>query len=235
MISPPPLLLLILLLLLLLLILPNINSSTSTTNDQQSPPGLYFYVNQHENVCFVEEITVGATFIATYKHPDAQTKGLKLVLYSPDKKELVSKLALTQGRIAFAAITNGEYKFCIETPDRDSDAYRRPWPATSRTAKVYLKLQVVSSDDLGQISGDIARSHHVLGLKDKLEALSRNVDILLRDVSLARERETHFREQSERINSRVVHWSVFQTCILIISAVLQSLYLRAYFKRKKIA
>ena len=201
---------------------------------REAAGGVFSYVQQNEPACFLEEVTVGSTMVATYAHPEALAKPLELVVRAPDGKE-ARQVARKGGRFAFAATMSGEHKLCVQavvsTPPR-------PWPAASRSAKFYLRLETISNDDSSAAlatGADVAKQSHVKNLEQKLVTLARDVDALLRDVRLAKERETHFRDQSERINASVVHWSIFQTLVLVLTGVFQSLYLQRYFRRKKIA
>ena len=165
---------------------------------------------------------------------EAALKPLELVVRAPDGRE-AKQVARKGGRFAFAATSSGEHRLCVQavvtTP-------ARPWPAASRSAKFYLKMETISNDDSAAALAtgtDVAKQSHVKNLEQMLVSLARDVDALLRDVRLAKERETHFRDQSERINASVVHWSIFQTLMLVLTGVFQSLYLQRYFRRKKIA
>ena len=212
---------------------------TAPPEPEEGPSGMYFYIHLREVVCFVEEVAVGGTLVATYAHPEASIKALSLVVTTPDGRELVDPMR-AQGRFAFAAAGSGEYRVCVGPARTGATAEsRRPWPAASRTAKVHLRLEVLSNEESGPAAsgdgGEVARHSHVRNLEQMLLMLGHEIDLLLDDVQLARERESHFREQSDRINARVVHWSVLQTLVLVVAGAVQSLALHRYFRAKKIA
>jgi hypothetical protein len=196
---------------------------------------LFFYLSESEPVCFLDDLAMGSTVLIKYKHPDAElgSKPVKITISTSDHQVVLEKRALASGRLAYAAKTQGEHSICA------SSVAGSNWPANSKTSKMYVKIDIVSSASaaVGEVvvEGNIAKVAHVKGLEAELNDLAGVVDLLLQDMELARERETHFRLQSERINSRVVWWSVAQTGILLLAAMMQSLHLHAFFVGKKMA
>jgi hypothetical protein len=190
---------------------------------------LFFYLAEAEEICFIDDLALGSTLVVKYIHPDVNSKAVVLKILSPTGKVASTKRAADAGRLAFASAEAGEHKVCIS-----ADAQAKAWPAASKTAKISVKLDVVSAT-VDVADSNLAKQSHVKGLETELNDLASVVDLLLKDMELARQRETHFREQSERINSRVVWWSLLQTAILIAAGVLQSIHLQSFFYSKKIA
>jgi len=65
----------------------------------------------------------------------------------------------------------------------------------------------------------------------KLEDLS---DSVVNDFAYMRQREEEMRDTNESTNSRVLYFSVFSMCCLLGLATWQVLYLRRFFKAKKL-
>lgn len=92
---------------------------------------------------------------------------------------------------------------------------------------------IAHSEDLQNMEGLISNDQ-VKSLDEELRILANMMDLIIKDMELAKEKEAHFRNQSEKINSNVVIWSVLQTIFLISVAVMQSMNLKNFFKSRKI-
>jgi len=191
---------------------------------------LFFYLSEAEPLCFLDDVVEGATILVKYAHPSTSSLPVVVRIHDPHGVVVSERRAAETGRLAYAAKEVGEHKICTL-----ADPKAKSWPAATKTAKFSIKIDIVSSTTAEVADANIAKLSHVKGLETELNELASVVDLLLQDMQLARQRETHFRDQSERINSRVVWWSVLQTLILIVAGVMQSLHLRAFFISKKIA
>ena len=56
----------------------------------------------------------------------------------------------------------------------------------------------------------------------------------MQDFAHMRQREEEMRDTNESTNSRVLYFSIFSMCCLLALATWQVLYLRKYFKSKKL-
>jgi len=65
----------------------------------------------------------------------------------------------------------------------------------------------------------------------RLEDLSESI---VQDFAHMRQREEEMRDTNESTNSRVLYFSIFSMCCLLGLATWQVLYLRKYFKSKKL-
>jgi len=192
---------------------------------------VFFFVSRAEPVCFMDELLQTATLIITYKHEDFETKPLEAKVLHQGILVRTTKLDEKAGRVAFAAEETGAYRICIQAEEGSN------FPAVGQ-AKVYLQTQVLpnSVHDEAEVGEPVvAKQKQVVSLQEELQRVSESIDMLLKKIQIARERETHFRDQSERINERVVWWSIAQTLVLIIAGAFQSVHLHRFFLQKKIA
>jgi hypothetical protein len=195
-----------------------------------SGSNLYFYVSQTEPSCFIDELSAGATLFTTYKHDEFSVKPLLIIVSYQGDVVASTKITAASGKFAHAAAASGEYRLCIIAEDPN-----KPWSlGGSRSTKFYFKSQILinTSDEEAE---ELAKHAHVVPLEQELQIVSNAVDLLLYNIELAREKETHFREQSEIINSHVVWWSIAQTIFLVIVGAFQSVHLHNFFLVKKIA
>jgi hypothetical protein len=79
--------------------------------------------------------------------------------------------------------------------------------------------------------GDAAKLKPLEAELKRLEDLSESI---VQDFAHMRQREEEMRDTNESTNSRVLYFSIFSMCCLLALATWQVLYLRKYFKSKKL-
>jgi hypothetical protein len=194
---------------------------------------VYFYVTRNDPACFVDEVMQTATLLVKYKHEDFATKPLRFKLTMDGTPVKTESITAREGRFAHAALTTGSYRLCVEVDDSKQGS---SFPMMAN-AKFYIQTQVLtgSTQDSDVDFPDVVKAKQVISLQQELEKVKETVELLLRKLQMARERETYFRDQSERINERVVWWSIAQTLFLIIAGSFQSVHLHNFFLQKKVA
>lgn len=55
-----------------------------------------------------------------------------------------------------------------------------------------------------------------------------------REQALQRDREVHFRKQSEALSSQTIRWPIIQGIVLVGTAIWQMNHLKNFFKAKKL-
>ena len=91
--------------------------------------------------------------------------------------------------------------------------------------------------DVGETTIDyneVAKKEHLSTLEVEIRRLNNKAKDIMAQQAYQREREIEFRDTTEAANSRVQWWSIMQTVIMIGSATAQVLYLKDYFRKKKI-
>ncbi|KAL1425627.1 hypothetical protein MTO96_019050 [Rhipicephalus appendiculatus] len=71
-------------------------------------------------------------------------------------------------------------------------------------------------------------------LEMKLQQLEDLSEAVVKDFAYMRQREEEMRDTNESTNSRVLYFSIFSMCCLLGLATWQVLYLRRFFKAKKL-
>merc|ERR1711953_520488 len=71
-------------------------------------------------------------------------------------------------------------------------------------------------------------------LEVELKRLEDMSESIVQDFAFMRKREEEMRDTNESTNSRVLYFSIFSMCCLLGLATWQVLYLRKYFKSKKL-
>jgi len=194
---------------------------------------LYFFVTKNEPTCFVDELMQTGTLLVKYKHEDYKTKPAQLKLSLKGRVVKSESLSDKEGRFAYAAIETGVYKLCVEAEEKSTVSF----PIMAQ-AKVFIQTQVLANtveNEANTQLPSVAKSKQVISLQQELDKVSEILELLLRKLQMARDRETYFRDTSERINERVVWWSIAQTIFLIVAGSFQALNLHNFFLQKKIA
>jgi hypothetical protein len=91
--------------------------------------------------------------------------------------------------------------------------------------------------DVGETTIDyseVAKKEHLSTLEVEIRRLNNKAKDIMSQQSYQREREIEFRDTTEAANARVQWWSICQTVIMIGSAAAQVMYLKDYFRKKKI-
>mmetsp|Transcript_14098 Transcript_14098/g.25023 ORF Transcript_14098/g.25023 Transcript_14098/m.25023 type:complete len:221 (-) Transcript_14098:2823-3485(-) len=189
---------------------------------------MYFYFSEESRRCFVEELPQDTILIGAYKSPEHTKKASMIKVYDPENKQVFKEPAELNGRFAYQTQQAGEYTVCVE-----ADHEKKGWPSRGGSAKFHLKLEV-HGRETETIVGDNAKTHQLTSLEKELESLDSRIDLILRDLEYSKKQEVHFRNQSERINSRIMWWSLLQTLLLLLSGVWQIVHLKNFFRAKKL-
>lgn len=191
---------------------------------------LFFYVMEGHPKCFFEELPLDVTLIGAYKHGgDAEKKPLEISVSGPDHAKVLMSVKVPPsgtGRFAHHSDVAGEYQICVKS------AAGTTWPATDKTAKFHLRIQLSGKD--AKLDTDVAKKGHINDLEAEIARLDERLDLLVSDIDYSKQQESHFRNQSEQINSRIMWWSILQTTLLISAGMWQIIHLKAFFRKKKL-
>lgn len=188
---------------------------------------VYFYLKEHSSRCFYEELPARTILIGDYKHPEVlQGKPAIVMVKDPSGERVYSEQAEEKGRFAYHAVSAGEHLICVESEKTSN------WPEREKTAKFHLKIEIHGKDS--EIDQDTAKKEHLTSLEKELEELDNKVDLVLKDLEYSKTQEQHFRDQTERINSRIMWWSLFQSFVLLLVGAWQVNSLQSFFRAKKL-
>jgi len=191
---------------------------------------VYVYLSEHVERCFLEELPEGLLLVGNYKMPEAPPVGHKPALIrvlDMNGKEVLREEVAPEGRFAYRAEAPGMHQVCAgSTPG---------WPkGTDSSAKFHLRLELHGVEAEKEINDDAARKEHLSNLERELLELESKVEVILEDLEYSKQQEKHFRDQGERINGRIMWWSLFQTSLLLLSGIWQIVHLKNFFRAKKL-
>ena len=120
----------------------------------------------------------------------------------------------------------GIHKVCVVADPE------KTWPGNDKSAKVHLKIEVQMNDEADVES--LAKKAHLTELQQELQSLERRLAFIIQELEYSQVQEEHFNAQSDRINSRIIYWSLLQVSLLVASAFWQINHLKAFFRAKKL-
>jgi len=151
--------------------------------------------------------------------------GIKVIASDPSGSHVLQRVMGSEGRFAFTSQAAGEHKMCFQTNTTTG------WFGQKRKLKFHLDIETGESATDYE---DIAKQEHLNALEVEVRKLNDRIKDIRAEQNYQRTREAVFRDTSESTNSRVVWWSVIQTCILVGAGLWQIRHLKNFFKTKKL-
>nr|CAB3267023.1 transmembrane emp24 domain-containing protein 4-like [Phallusia mammillata] len=150
--------------------------------------------------------------------------GMHVEVKDPNNKVLLSKTYGSEGAFTFTSHTPGEQQICIHSNSTKWSLF------AGGKIRVYLDIQVGEhTNDYGKI----AEKDKLTELQLRVRQLLDQVEQIQKEQNYQRVRESRFRQTSESTNSRVLWWSLAQTCVLVLAGVWQMRHLKGFFEAKK--
>ncbi|KAI1286309.1 Transmembrane emp24 domain-containing protein 10 [Halotydeus destructor] len=179
-----------------------------------------FHLFPNTRRCLKEEMRKGVLVSGDYELSDGSARADLLITDSKGHVAF-SRESIDKGRFAVTSDEDDIFDFCLV-------AHQSP---VQQAREVHLEMKHgVEAKNYEEIA-------HVGKLKPmemelaKLEDLSSSI---VADFEYMKAREQEMRDTNESTNSRVMYLSVFSMCCLLGLATWQVLYLRRFFKAKKL-
>jgi len=186
---------------------------------------LRFHLTPNVKKCLKEEIHKNV--VVTGEYDFSESIGQRASIHVTDtrghtlfKREDFAELS---GKFAFTADEYDIFDICFIT--------KVPQGTHSNNREVHVTMK----------HGVEAKNYEELGKAEKLKPLEIELrrledlsESIVQDFAYMRQREEEMRNTNESTNSRVLWLSIFSMCCLLGLATWQVLYLRRYFKAKKL-
>ncbi|VDK46735.1 unnamed protein product [Anisakis simplex] len=176
---------------------------------------LRFFVPPNGKKCVKEEIHKNV--VVTGEYELSEGNGYTSSVHVSDSRghTLYNRehFAEIKGKFAFTADEYDIFEICFTT--------HVPPGQRGQQREVMLKMK----------RGIEAKNYEALAKTEQLEDLSESI---VQDFAYMRQREEEMRNTNESTNSRVLYLSIFSMMCLLGLAAWQVLYLRRYFKAKKL-
>jgi len=185
--------------------------------------GVMFHLQPSTNKCLREEI-----------HKDVLVAGEFSAQEAPGQKVSI-QVTDSKGHMLYSKedATNGKFVFNTEVFDMFEICFISHVPQSQQGVSQEISIKTKH--------GVEAKSYEALGEAAKLKPMEIELrrledlsDSIVKDFAYMQKREEEMRNTNESTNSRVLIFSVISLSCLIALATLQLLYLRNFFKAKKL-
>lgn len=184
--------------------------------------GLMFRLPQNNKRCVKEEVHKGVLVSGEFELNEGAGR-VDLLVTDTKGHILVSREKVTNGKFAFVTDDYDVFEACftskLEAGQRGSDR------------EVTLALKHGVEAKTYDAMSDVGKLKPLELELQKLEDLSESI---VKDFAYMRQREAEMRDTNESTNTRVLYFSIFSMCCLLGLATWQVLYLRRFFKAKKL-
>ncbi|XP_075223660.1 transmembrane emp24 domain-containing protein bai [Lycorma delicatula] len=185
--------------------------------------GLRFHLKPGATKCVKEEIRQNILIVGDFEVSDHQGQKVDYVVTDSKGHILAQNQDIGKGKFTFVTEVYDMFEVCFTS--------RVPPHMVGNTHEVYLVIK----------RGVEAKSYEGLGEAAKLKPmeveLKRLEDLsesIVQDFVQMRQREREMRDTNESTNSRVLYFSIFSMFCLLVLAAWQVIYLRSFFKSKKL-
>lgn len=181
---------------------------------------LMFHLPTNSRKCLKEEIHKDVLVTGTYDISESSSQQ-KIDLKITDSKGhmLYNKEDCTKGKFAFTTEDYDMFEVCFESRGQGEER------------EIYLDMKHgVEAKNYE----DIAKAEKLKPLEVQLKKLEDLSESIVNDFAYMRAREEEMRDTNESTHSRVLYFSIFSMVCLLGLATWQILYLRRYFKSKKL-
>lgn len=181
-----------------------------------------FHLASNQRKCLKEEIHKNVLVTGEY---EVQENGQRTDLSVTDSRGhiLYSKEEATKGRFAFTTEEYDMFEVCFQSKSMGGAV------APEREVSLSLKHGIEAKN-----YEDIAKAEKLKPLEVELRRLEDLSKSIVDDFAYMRSREEQMRDTNESTHSRVMYFSLFSMLCLLGLATWQVLYLRRYFKAKKL-
>jgi len=183
-----------------------------------------FHLEANARKCLAEEIRNGVLVTGEYTVSEVAGQQVNLMVTDTNGHHLLNREKLeAEGKFAFTTDKDDIFEICFIS--------RVPSNMRGGRHEVFLLMKHGVEAKNYENLGDAAKLKPLEVELKRLEDLSESI---VQDFAFMRRREEEMRDTNENTNSRVLYFSIFSMCCLLGLATWQVLYLRKYFKSKKL-
>jgi len=192
-----------------------------------SASGIAFHLTPNQKKCLREEVqkdnVVKGEFELSVTTPDIKTD---LQILDSKGHKLYGKEDAQKGKFAFSVDEYEMIEICFETKFAVQYGHAPP-PPREVTFSIRHGVEAKNYEDL-------AKAEKLKPMETELRRLEDLSDAIVESFNHMRKREDEMRGTNEQTSSRVLYFSVFSMFCLLGLTTWQVLYLRRFFKAKKL-
>lgn len=173
--------------------------------------------------CLKEELHANVLVAGEYEITEADGQRIDYIVRDSKGHILAQRDGITKGKFTFVTETYDTFEVCFisKVPQE------RRGVAQDVTLDIKVGIEAKNYEGIGEAAKLKPMELELKRLEDLSEAI-------VQDFTLMRKREEEMRDTNESTNNRVLFFSVFSMVCLLGLATWQVLYLRRYFKAKKL-
>uniref|UniRef100_UPI003AAE87D5 transmembrane emp24 domain-containing protein 10-like isoform X2 n=1 Tax=Centroberyx gerrardi TaxID=166262 RepID=UPI003AAE87D5 len=181
-----------------------------------------FYLPVNFRKCLREEIHKDVLVTGEYEVSEQPNTKTNLKITDSSGHTLYTKDDASKGKFAFTTEDYDMFEVCFE----------------SKSPLGEVPDQLINLDMKHGVEAknyeEIAKVEKLKPLEVELRRLEDLSESIVNDFAYMKKREEEMRDTNESTNTRVLYFSIFSMCCLIGLATWQVLYLRRFFKAKKL-
>ncbi|CAO3619727.1 unnamed protein product [Cunninghamella echinulata] len=177
--------------------------------------------------CFSQYVPKDTKVLVTVNVGEGYNQRVNFEVYGETPNVLVKKQNIkNEFNNAFDASQDGDIKICFTNVLEEGFV-----PNSQYVREVELEVNVGTE---AKTIEEITKNKHLPNLEEQTRVLEAMVDDILNEMNYLKGREARMRNTNESTNDRVKWFSLLSLFTLISLGVWQILYLRSYFRRKRL-
>nr|BAN20252.1 integral membrane protein, Tmp21-I, putative [Riptortus pedestris] len=189
----------------------------------QGVQSIMFHLHPNTQKCLREELKKNALVVGEFDVSQAPFQRVDYVVRDSKGDILSQNSDISRGKFSFSTETQDVFEICFTS--------RVPSHQRGVPQEVMLNIKTGVEAKTYESLGEAGKLKPMEIELKKLEDLSQSI---VQDFALMREREVAMRDTNESTNNRVLYLSIFSMVCLLSLSVWQVLYLRKFFKSRKL-
>jgi len=182
---------------------------------------MFFKLASNKVKCLKEEVHKDVLVTGAYKLEDKPNVDVDIKITDTKDHILFQRSEITGGKFAFNLDEDDVFSVCFTSK------------VTGEAPDIDIELDLKHGVEAKNYD-DLAKAEQLKPLELQLRKLEDLTDSIVNDFQQMKKREEYMRNTNESTNSRVLYFSVFSMICLIVLAMWQVMYLKRYFKTKKL-
>ncbi|XP_015518677.2 transmembrane emp24 domain-containing protein bai isoform X1 [Neodiprion pinetum] len=184
---------------------------------------IMFYLEPNAEKCLREEVQANVLVSGEYEVSEATGQTANFIVTDSKGHTLSKKEDISRGKFSFVTETFDTFQICFTSHV----------PPHMRGIKQEVALNIKRGIEAKSYEG-IGEAAKLKPMEVELKRLEDLSESIVQAFSWMRKNEEEMRDTNESTNSRVLYFSIFSMCCLLGLATWQVLYLRRFFKAKKL-
>ncbi|CAH0696792.1 unnamed protein product [Spodoptera exigua] len=178
-------------------------------------------VDAHAEECFFENVEADTKMGLTFEIAEGGFLDIDVTITGPDGAVIYKGERESSGMYTFSAPTSGRYTYCFSNK------------MSTMTPKVVMFHLEIGVAPQGQPAGKEEDVNHNK-LEDMIKELATTLKTVKNEQEYMQVRDRIHRAINESTNSRVVMWSIFEACVLLVMTLGQVYYLKRFFEVQRV-